>query len=495
MPDAGTPSPEPAVDAGSPFELVETGVVEVSQLARPAFGVMTVARHGSVVFAVESRRVVEPGPFGIPWRSQFRLAASEGGVERWAWTAEKDDLISDVAAHPSGEVTIALQLHAPARDAYELLRFGADGALLLRAPLPAPQTIPAGDFAANDPRPLFRMKGQHADAFTGAWVRLAPLGEGVVTAYLSYVDVPPTDPRTVRRAIGVSALGFEGGAWVERWSRVVEGGHGADPAAWAYDEFRWREQAVRPFLAVDEQVGDVLVGRAWNSSRCAINREVFAEVTAADCVLRSVGVIENERLPLAVTRFSGAGQRLGTVVLTPPADAPEWLAFSLAARDGKLAIAGAVVRALPDGTKRSYPEAGSFVDYDGFISVYAADGQLTLSRDFNFGRGDVLAALRWSGSGLVAAGSSGWDRWHGGMSVSRGSEPSFVFLGNGGDVATSRLVSIGNQSRHWSLHDVQLEDGALVGYGVSDAPMTHSADGQQTAERTFGPLRVVLRRP
>jgi hypothetical protein len=34
-----------------------------------------------------------------------------------------------------------------------------------------------------------------------------------------------------------------------------------------------------------------------------------------------------------------------------------------------------------------------------------------------------------------------------------------------------------------------------VGYGVSDAPMTHSADGNNTAARTFGPLQIRLSAP
>jgi hypothetical protein len=42
---------------------------------------------------------------------------------------------------------------------------------------------------------------------------------------------------------------------------------------------------------------------------------------------------------------------------------------------------------------------------------------------------------------------------------------------------------------------VAVLDGAIVGVGFSDAPMTHSADGGNDAARTFGALRINLRLP
>jgi hypothetical protein len=42
---------------------------------RPNFGAVIVANDGDRIYAVESRRDAEPGPFGLPWRSRFRLAA------------------------------------------------------------------------------------------------------------------------------------------------------------------------------------------------------------------------------------------------------------------------------------------------------------------------------------------------------------------------------------------------------------------------------------
>ena len=42
---------------------------------RSDFGAVIVANDGERIYAVESRRDVEPGPLGLPWRSRFRLAA------------------------------------------------------------------------------------------------------------------------------------------------------------------------------------------------------------------------------------------------------------------------------------------------------------------------------------------------------------------------------------------------------------------------------------
>ena len=47
-------------------------------------------------------------------------------------------------------------------------------------------------------------------------------------------------------------------------------------------------------------------------------------------------------------------------------------------------------------------------------------------------------------------------------------------------------------SRHFHLHDVEVAHDAVIGYGLSDAPMTHSADGNKHAERSYGPLRLTL---
>ncbi len=484
-------------DGGTPtsFErIVRDGTSLVTQSPRPAYGALVVASVGERSYVVESRRDVETGPFGLPWRSRFRLAAYDAGVEVWSHPVDPDDLIGDVVVHPSGDVTFSLERHPSDRMAYDLVRLDRDGQLVGTTTLAEPTTVPSSDHF-TDPVPLFRMKSALADATTAGWVRLLADGEGLAVAFLSFVDVPSTDPLYTRMALGLATFDWQPASYVERWARVVEGPHTAQPAAWAYDELRWLEQAVRPFFARDESSGDLLVGRAWNSTRCGKNVATFAEFTAEDCTTSSVNPLENERLPLAVTRFDSAGTRLGTRVLAPDDDAAEQVPFALAARNGELAIVGSVVRMLPDGTKRTYPDANGFVDYDGYVAFHDAQGARLRSSDFNLGRGDVLAAIRWTEDGIVAVGSAGWDRWQGGMSISRGADPLFVWLSEDTTQSATRVLPLSSGVRHWNLHDVAVLDQALMGFGFSDAPMTHSADGNNTAERTFGPLQIRLSPP
>ncbi len=394
--------------------------------------------------------------------------------------------------HPSGDVTLSLERRLPERNADDLVRLNRDGQLLGTTPLASPSTIPATDYGADDPQPLFAMKSALADATTAGWVRLLAEGEAVVVAFLSFVATPNGAPLSKRMALGLEILDWSSPAYVERWARVVEGTHFADPTAWAYDEFRWTEQAIRPFLARDASTGDLLIGRAWNRTRCQATVATFAESTNVECVLRAPDAQENELLPLAVTRFNQTGVRWGTRILWPDANAAEQVAFALAARDGELAVAGAVVRTLDDGSKKTYPNANGFVDYDGYIAVYDAEGTQLMHHDYDLGHGDVLAGMRWLESGIVAVGAAGWDRWQGGMSIGQGASPFFAWLSRDGADARLRSIPLSNGSRHWNLHDVTAQAGKLVGYGFSDAPMTHSADGNNTAARTFGTLRIEL---
>jgi hypothetical protein len=375
--------------------------------------------------------------------------------------------------------------------AYDLVRLDRNGSVRATLTMSEPQTTPASDFGPSDPRPLFRMKSDFADATVGGWVRLLPDGDDLIVTFLSYLDVGPTQPGSNRWALGLETLHWQAGSYVERWARVVEGLHAAQPVAWTYDELRQDEQAIRPFLARDEVTGDILVGRAWNSLRCKANVAVFAEFTMADCLSGSVNPVENELLPLAVTRFDPAGARKGTKILVPDADAAEQVAFALVARDGKLATAGFVARKNADGSVRTY-DPNAYVDYDGYIAIYDGDGHPLLHHDFNLGRGDVLAALRWLPDDIVAVGSSGWDRWQGGNSISRGADPLIAWMSPDGARSAARVLPLSNGSRHFNLHDVVVLDGAIVAQGFSDAPMTHSADGGNDAARTFGPLRLRL---
>jgi len=489
---AGATGAAGARDWSSLPELVEVGHSTVSQVPRSSYGALLATSDGERSYVVESRRDVEPGPFGLPWRSRFRLAAYDHGELAWAFNADADDLIGDVVVHPSGELTLSLERRAPERNADELVRLSRDGHLLHRAPLASPRTVPVSDYGSQDPQPLFAMKSALADATTAGWVRLLPEAEGVVVAFLSFVASPGDAPLSQRMALGLELLDWREQNYEERWARVVEGSSFAEPTAWAYDEFRWTEQAIRPFLARDPSNGDLWVGRAWNQTRCQANAAVFAEVTHMDCVLRAPGAQENELLPLAVTRFDASGIRKGTRILWPDSDAAEQVAFALAAREGKLAVAGAVVRSLSDGSKKTYPDPSGYVDYDGYIAIYDAEGHQLEHHDYDFGRGDVLAGLRWADTGIVAVGAAGWDRWQGGMSITRGSSPFFAWLSQDGADARSRLIPLSDGSRHWNLHDVLVRPSQIVGYGFADAPMTHSADGGKTEQRSFGALRIEL---
>ncbi|HEY0466790.1 MAG TPA: hypothetical protein VGC79_21435, partial [Polyangiaceae bacterium] len=464
-----------------------------TQTARPAFGALVATNDGERTYVVEARRDVEAGPFGLPWRSRFRLAAYDHGVLAWAYAAQPNDLIGDVVVHPSGEVTLSLERQAPARDADDLVRLSRDGQLISTTPLVSPLSAPATDYGPNDPQPLFAMKSALADATSAGWIRLLPEGEAVVVAFLSFAAPPGnTGPLSKRLALGLEILDWQANAYVERWARVVEGQHFAEPTAWAYDEFRWMEQAIRPFLARDESSGDLLVGRAWNQERCKANLATFAEFAQEECMQRAPQAEENELLPLAVTRFSASGVRRGTRILRPDTDAAEQVAFGLAARQGELAVVGAIVRELPDGSKKTYPDPSGYVDYDGYISVYDAEGKQLRQHDYDLGQGDVLAGLRWLDSGIVAVGAAGWDRWQGGMSITHGASPFFAWFSQDGSQTALRLVPLTDGSRHFHLHDVLVQSGSFVGYGFADAPMTHSADVDGTAARTFGSLWVQL---
>ncbi len=473
---------------GGPAGLVAHGQISTAQTVRPAYGALLAVNDGARAYVVESRRDLEAGPLGVPWRVRFRLAAYDAGVEAWAFNADPDDVIGDVTVHPSGELTLSVERFTPTTNAFVLVRLSHAGELVSKTTLTSPVTPPASDYAAQDPHPMFAMKSEPGDATVAGWVRLLADGEGLVVAFLSYTALPENSPPSNRRALGLETLDWQSPGYVERWARVVEGPHFAQPVGWAYDEFRWRDQAIRPFLARDDVTGELLVGRAWNQSRCQANVRTFAEFGPAECLTGAVGIPEVELVPFAVTRFDSLGARKGTRILRPDPDAAEQLAFGLAAHDGQLATVGSVVRALPDGSKKTYAGPTTYVDYDGYIAIYDAEGALLRHHDYDQGHGDLLAGMRWLASGIVAVGASGWDRWEGGMSISRGSSPLFAWLSSDGKVATQRLVPVGDQARHWNLHDVLAVGSTFMGYGFADAPMTHSAD----VEKTFASLQVQL---
>jgi hypothetical protein len=60
--------------------------------------------------------------------------------------------------------------------------------------------------------------------------------------------------------------------------------------------------------------------------------------------------------------------------------------------------------------------------------------------------------------------------------------------------SATRVIPMSDGARHFNLVDIAVTPGGISAHGFADAPMTHSADGGNTAARTFGPLRVRLDR-
>ena len=125
---AGRPAPE-ARAARQPASGTSSITRRSSGSApRAQLGAVIVANDGDRIYAVESRRDVEPGPFGLPWRSRFRLAAYDNdAAPAWTFDAAPDDVVSDVAVHASGDVTVAVLHFLPERLAYDLVRLDRNG--------------------------------------------------------------------------------------------------------------------------------------------------------------------------------------------------------------------------------------------------------------------------------------------------------------------------------------------------------------------------------
>ena len=177
-----------------------------------------------------------------------------------------------------------------------------------------------------------------------------------------------------------------------------------------------------------------------------------------DCTLGAVSPIENQWLPLAVTRFIGRGRAAGHAHPRPRRGRRR--AGAVRARGARRQARHRRLRRTQerDGTERTYPDPSGYVDYDGYIAIYDGDGKPILHHDFNMGRGDVLAALRWLPDDIVAVGSSGWDRWQGGNSISRGADPLIVWLSPDGARAAARTMPLSDGARHFNLFDVTVTD-------------------------------------
>jgi len=407
-----------------PAELVRSGSEQHDVQARGAFSGLKVRFSGPRACALEvSIDAIEA--------STRRLACRAGGSEAWAFYAAADELFSDFAVHPSGEITLGVERTSVERGAYELVRLDAGGAVRARQVLD-PAKIPASDLVDLPGQPLL-MRSTIPHALTDGWLRVEPRGEDVAVAWLSRLEAPGGGFSN-DLATGAGAWLWTGSAFEEHWSRLVEGRHAAQPAAWTYDEFRWREAAVRPLLAVSDD-GTLVVGRAWNQRRCQAVALTFGEFTPVQC--RGIDV--------------------------PSAD----------------------------------PGGGAvMVPYDGYVAVLdRRSGTPRCARALDAsGRGDHIAALRWAADGtLMTAGGAGWDRWYGGMSISRGADPWLAALSPACELLGSRIVPFSSTARHHHLLSVDAEAGRIVGAGLADAPMTHSGDGGHIDQRMFGNLVIALR--
>lgn len=132
--------------------------------------------------------------------------------------------------------------------------------------------------------------------------------------------------------------------------------------------------------------------------------------------------------------------------------------------------------------------------YDGYLAVVDLDtGAPRFERMVDAGRGDYFAALRVTPEGLLAAGAADWDRWYGGMSISRGADPLLAFAPRDSEQVLVRRLEVEDAARHYHLLGVDAHGGEVVGAGLSEAPMTHTGDYQHPETLTFGGLTVDLR--
>ncbi|MFP2907119.1 hypothetical protein ACLESD_19130 [Pyxidicoccus sp. 3LFB2] len=436
------------------------------------------------------------------FESTRRLAVYSPGSSRvWAVTEAPGEHFSDFTVHPSGEVTLGVERTDAERGGYDLVRLSSQGEVLARQPLPEPATLPVTDLGTDlPPRPFRMKKSRAAHALTDGWLRVEARGEDLVATFLTLVDEPPAQPGHPPSDLvsGVMALGWVETGYSEQWTRLVDGRHRVEPAAWAYDEFRWREAPFRPLLAVDGD-GSVVVGRTWSSPRCLASSEIFQSPSRLACLTGEdiASPMDTEYQPFAFTAFSPAGEREGTHSFVS-ASAVEFVVFDLAVRGGEVALAGTAVRRnASDGIDYYPPFPGSndrMTPYDGYIAVLGrTSGALRFERHVGGERADHFSAVRWTDHGLLAVGASGWDRWGGGMSITRGAGPLLALISSDGESVKTRSLPLDGGDRHFHLLGVDAEAGGVVAVGLAEAPMTHSGDGGQWANMTFGGLTVDLR--
>lgn len=448
--------------------------------ARPAFATLAVRGLGERELALEVTRDATYA---------HRRRVSLRGV--WEWIEAEGEVFHDVVVHPSGDLTLAVEDTRRARDGFSLVRSGPDGEVRSRAPLPS-APLPTSDLEPGVPDPPWLGRARPIGALGQGWVRLVARGEDLVVVFQSLVAADASD-----LVSAVSALAWRGEAWSARWTRLVDGRHRVEPPLWSYDEFRFTDVLTRPLLAVDPEDGAIVVGRTWTQSRCDAARRQYSEFTRQRCFEEATGNVESRVLPFFFTAFSAEGDRLGSHTFVP-AGGHYYGVHDLDARDGAVVVVGTVAEADGAEGPRLYPSrpggAPDMVAFDGLLAVLdRASGATRLERHADRGRGDLFLAVRWTEGGILTAGATDWDRWPGGMSVSRGSDPWVVWLDpSDGDLAVAAFDRP-SASRHALAYAVESFTDRLVVAGADDAPMTHSGDGGRLDAMTFGGLHLTLR--
>ncbi len=484
-PDGGPPAPDLR-------EVLERGRPSLERGTRETYA-------GIRLRAQDGRRYVLEVLRRSDYSATRRLVARDsGGRVLFSIDEAPGEQMMDFAVHPSGEVTVSVERTAVERGGYDLLRLSADGSVLHREPIPLGETLPEGDLGGMLPRPPWRMRARPSHALTDGWARLEARGEDVVTGFLSLAE-EPSSVLSNRLVSGAMFLRWTGARWEERWARLVDPPHFVEPPLWTYDELRWGEVLVRPLLAVDED-GSVVVGRTWTQGRCRAVHAVFGEPSIEDCFGEDVAPnTESRILPFAFTVFSAEGEREATRTYRP-SRGYYYGVFAMAARRGEVALGGATSRMEEDGTVALYParpgDEPVMVPFDGLVAVLdRTTGRSRLEIAIDGGRGDYVAAMRWTNQGLLVGGAADWDRWSGGMSVSRGADPLVALVSTDDGSMTARTFVVEGTDRHHHLLAIEATDEGIVAVGPTDAPMTHSGDGGHVERMTFGGLTLAIAPP
>ncbi|WP_394840748.1 hypothetical protein LZC95_27200 [Pendulispora brunnea] len=473
---------------------LESATIRTTETPRPSFAGLQVRLVGDRVFVLEVVRDVEG-------RSSRRLAVYarngvEGAAPLWTWMGEPNESLSDFAVHPSGEITVATENLAGTASQFRLVRLDAGGALRTRAPLSAPATLPDGSLD-GPAAAIVRMRSTDDGALEKGWLRVQPRGEDVTLAYLSVAGRSDGTPDARNEYVTiVEAMRWSGVGYDESWSRVVDGRHHIEPIEW-HDEFGWMNAALRPVLALDDD-GTAIVGRTFSQGRCASLTRTTHEFEQSICDTKKVSPFFNiDYQPFATTSFSIAGVRGRTNIVVPD-HAGEFLVFDMAARTGRLALVGTLARLDANGHHIYYSSGNgapnNLVPYDGYIGVFDRDtGAVQYETSVDQGRADYFATIHWTKEGIVAAGASDWDRWNGGMSILRGADPLIALIDPERRTVTARRIAFPSDERHFHGLGVDMDSTGIVMVGPADAPMTHSGDGGNIANRTFGGLRLDVR--